>query len=296
MAMSIGSSKNRSLSVIDCDEWWGGKDFKLEPAQPPPVEWGYIPKSPFTGRCSSRSGRRPASQEYPPNERPKTAPAWSGSSKEVGTDWDNRHHITFSRNNQHFPSSLREYFPDKPRVPMARKSMHVESFAPLDHTSGRTSLFQRPPEPAIEHPPKFSHEIWRQADPFLVDSAPSSSSSVASVCAPTSSTTGSIQGVHCDISLISRRSPGGTMRNQETGEVEDWDDRASTCISQHNGKLHSNQREYFFYDNSSFSPPPDYHHNLKWRNLSPGKSRHLEVSKPTSSASQRQRRKGALVR
>lgn len=243
--MSV-TSKKITLSTINCDDWWGGNDFQLEPAKPPPVEWGYIPKSPFTGRSSSRSGRRPTLQEYTPNARPKTAPVWSGSTrKEVGKrEWDNRHHITFGKNNPSYPSSLREYFPPKPKVPVSQISIHS---------------------------PKFSHDIWRQADPYLADEV-----------SLTGSTCESIEHIDSiipsDSSIASRRSPGGTMRNA-TGEVETWDDRASTSISKDNVKLHSNQREYFFYGTSSFSSPPDYYHNQKWRNLSPGKSRQLEMRK-----------------
>lgn len=233
--------------MMDSENWWGGKDQQLQPALPPPLEWGYLPNSPLSGR---RTGRRPASQEYEKGTRPKTAPAWSGSNE---NDWDMRHHISFSRNNLAFPSSLREYFPSKPKVPMARKSMHPESFVPLAHVSGKPCLFQRPPPADASHTPKFSADIWRQADPYLDDEASVTGMSVTDTA---SSQSGKFQGGH-----TSRKTPS-------SGEVSDqWDDRASTSISRHNGRLHSNQREYFFLESSSFSSPPEFYHNQKWRHV-----------------------------
>jgi hypothetical protein len=81
--------------------------------------------------------------------------------------------VAFSRKNANFHPSLREYFPSKPRVAMAKASLHSESFTPLAHAQAKRGLLQPPPPAGVDHLPKFSADVWRQADPYYEPGSPS---------------------------------------------------------------------------------------------------------------------------
>jgi len=54
-------------------------------------------------------------------------------------------------------------------VPMARPSMHSESFAPFAHATHKRGLSQAPPPPEDQssYPlPRFGDAVWRQGDPL----------------------------------------------------------------------------------------------------------------------------------
>ena len=254
-------------------------DYPMPPepialAKTPHVSWRDLPISPLTGKRPSRLIAEASITSYydavtpttPSQERPRTAPQ---------PPWDRDHHVTFSRNNYSMPRSLREYFPAKPRVAMAKETMHAESFAPLAHAEGRPNLFQAPPSADAARLPRFSREVWRQADPYYEATSGDEDAAGAvegAVALGPSSAPALIQhpSWRTQKSKPPRHIPrSGTMAHQRHGRVTPWNDRSQQLVSRHNDRLHASQREYFFEAGGSpaFAPPATFNINHKWRAL-----------------------------
>jgi len=264
------------------------------------VQWSPLARDPLTGKRGTPGG---GTQRRPPkgpgtvdlssidlfrrkSERPDPGPLdRPGVAQRPG--WDGNHHVAFSRHNEALPKSLREYFPQKLRVPMATQTQHRESFAPFGHVEGRSGLFQEAAPVDPSRMPKFSHEVWRTADPFFEPTEAPEIAVTAPVCRVSTPGQGARPfsplpadpyatalvagpGLKCGKKkLASRHGPGlaatrhakkhGSMAHPHTGQARPWNDRCAEAVSKHNEKLHASQREFFFVETSaSLRAPPSF--------------------------------------
>jgi hypothetical protein len=135
-----------------------------------PVRWSPLPRDPLTGKRGDPERQRPstapgatrgAATGQPDmssintfrakKERPDAGPL-DRPGLQARPEWDGNHSINFSRNNEAFPKSLREYFPAKPPVPLAKESQHRECFAPFGHVEGKPGLFNQVSQAVICRP------------------------------------------------------------------------------------------------------------------------------------------------